>query len=103
MTKPIPLIRFTIQLEPEDYLKAARLGGLSIPFHTSLIHSPEYPSDMMMPYVHAGILSAIGTGFDRTYPPRYPDDYDPSSWQMNSEPYKGDYIFPNHWTGDVQW
>lgn len=103
MTKPTHLIGLTLILEPEDYLKAARLGGLSIPFDTSLIHSPEYPVDVMSPYVEAGILSAISNAFDRAYPPRYPDDYEPSSWQMNMDAYDCDATFLSHWRGIVQW
>jgi hypothetical protein len=103
MTKPISLIGLTLLLEPEDYLKAARLGGLSIPFDTTLIYSPEYPSDMMSPYVKAGILSAIGSSFDQAYPPRYPDDCELSLWHTNVNVEDVEYTFLGHWTGAVQW
>lgn len=63
-----------LTLEPSTLNRAARLGGLPIALDERLIDDETLNDELVRFFAKRGIETAIHEGFERLYPPRYPED-----------------------------
>ena len=97
---PNDAVTVLVTLDLPALCRAARLGGLPIALDEQPLDDPNGSLELLRLFARRGILAAIDDSFDRHYPPHYPEDVMPDSFQTGGS---ATGSFTHIWRGRAKW